>query len=276
MTDSAVRPFKAQPFKAEVSQLLKLLVNSLYSNPEVFVRELISNASDALDKLRFESLSRPELLPADTTLGVRIIPDADAGTLTFWDNGIGMSEQELEDNLGTLAKSGTRQFVEALEAADKNERPQLIGQFGVGFYSAFLVADRVEVTSRAAGTDKAFRWSSNAQESFTVEPAERDVQGTSVVLHLKPDNKEYLESFRLRQLVERYSDYIPHPIEIAKKAKDGADAGFERMNQASAIWRRPAKELSKEQYDGFYKHLSRDWEAPIAHRHFQVEGTQMF
>lgn len=263
-----------RPFKAEVSQLLKLLVNSLYSNPEVFVRELISNASDALDKLRFQSLSRPELLPADTTLGIRIIPDAEAGTLTFWDNGVGMTEQELDENLGTLAKSGTRQFVDALEAADQNERPQLIGQFGVGFYSAFLVADRVEVTSRAAGSDRAARWTSNAQESFSIDTAERDVQGTTVVLHLEPENKEYLESFRLRQLIERYSDYIPHPIELAKKA-DGASS-FERVNQASAIWRRPAKELTKEQYEGFYKHLSRDWEAPLTHRHFQVEGTQMF
>jgi molecular chaperone HtpG len=265
-----------RPFKAEVSQLLKLLVNSLYSNPEVFIRELISNASDALDKLRFESLSRPELLPADTTLAVRISADADAGTLTFWDNGIGMTEHELADNLGTLAKSGTRQFVEALEAADKNERPQLIGQFGVGFYSAFLVADRVDVTSRAAGSDKAFRWSSNAQDSFSIDIAERDVQGTSVVLHLKPDTKEYLENFRIRQLIERYSDYIPHPIELAKQAKGEAQPSFERVNQASAIWRRPAKELTKEQYEGFYKHLSRDWEPALAHRHFQVEGTQMF
>src|SRR5262245_42318886 len=173
MTDPTVRPFKA-----EVSQLLKLLVNSLYSNPEVFVRELISNASDALDKLRFQSLSRPELMPPDTTLAVRISADPQHQTLTLWDNGIGMTEQELEENLGTLARSGTRQFVEALEAAQRDklsERPQLIGQFGVGFYSAFLVADRVEVVSRAAGSDQAFRWTSDAKESFSIEPAQRDV-----------------------------------------------------------------------------------------------------
>lgn len=277
MTDPTVRPFKA-----EVSQLLKLVVNSLYSNPEVFVRELISNASDALDKLRFESLSRPELMPGDTTLMVRIAPDPQHQTLTFWDNGIGMTSQELEDNLGTLARSGTRQFVEAMEAAQRDkasERPQLIGQFGVGFYSAFLVAERVEVISRAAGSDQAFRWISDARESFTIEPAERDVQGTSVILHLKGERNEYLESHRLRQLIERYSDYIPHPIELlahgkGKKAEE--EPQYERVNQASALWRRPAKDLSKEQYQGFYKHLTHDWEEPLAYRHFQVEGTQMF
>jgi molecular chaperone HtpG len=272
MSDPAVRPFKA-----EVSQLLKLLVNSLYSNPEVFVRELISNASDALDKLRFDSLSKPELMPSGTTLAVRIIPDPDQKTLTFSDNGIGMSAQGLEDNLGTLAHSGTRQFVEALEAArDAGEKPQLIGQFGVGFYSAFLVSDRVDVVSRAAGSSEAFRWSSDAKESFSISAAEREEQGTTVVLHLKPENKEYLESFRLRQLVERYSDYIPHPIELKKPAKEGEGEAFERVNQASAIWRRPQKELSREQYVGFYKHLTRDWEEPISYRHFKVEGTQMF
>ena len=284
MNDSTVRPFKA-----EVSQLLKLLVNSLYSNPEVFVRELISNASDALDKLRFESLSHPELMPGGTTLTVRISADPEQQTLTFWDNGVGMSAKDLEENLGTLARSGTRQFVEALEAAQKEgDRPALIGQFGVGFYSAFLVADRVEVVSRAAGSEEASRWTSDAKESFSIEPAERDVQGTSVILHLKPESKEYLEGFRLRQLIERYSDYIPHPIEVLKRPPKGSDKdsdadakpeegpSFERVNQASAIWRRPAKELSKEQYEGFYKHLTHDWEGPIAYRHFHVEGTQMF
>jgi len=275
MTDSTVRPFKA-----EVSRLLELLVNSLYSNPEVFVRELISNASDALDKLRFESLSRPELMPSDTTLAVRITPDAEHQTLTLWDNGIGMSAQELEDNLGTLARSGTRQFAAALEAAQKvGERPQLIGQFGVGFYSAFLVAERVEVISRAAGSDEAFRWTSDAKESFSIEPASREVQGTTVVLHLKADRKEYLETFRLRQLIERYSDYIPHPIELLQKPAAGAEStepSYERVNQASALWRRSPKDLSLEQYQGFYKHLTHDWEEPLAYRHFKVEGTQMF
>jgi molecular chaperone HtpG len=284
MSDPAVRPFKA-----EVSQLLKLVVNSLYSNPEVFVRELISNASDALDKLRFDSLSKPDLMPSGTTLAVRIIPDPENQTLTISDNGIGMSAQELEENLGTLARSGTRQFVEALESARAADKPQLIGQFGVGFYSAFLVADRVDVVSRAAGTSEAFRWSSDAKDSFSISPAERSEQGTSVILHIKPEKKEFLETFRLRQLVERYSDYIPHPIEVKKAAKPSAEREpeakaaeakaepeFERVNQASALWRRPQKELTREQYVGFYKHLSHDWEEPLAYRHFQVEGTQMF
>jgi molecular chaperone HtpG len=267
-----------RPFKAEVSQILHLVVNSLYSNTEVFVRELISNASDALDKLRFESLKRPELLPADQALLVRVIPDPQKNTLTFWDNGIGMSERELEENLGTIARSGTKQFVEALQAAQRADRPALIGQFGVGFYSAYLVADKVEVTSRAAGSDQAFRWQSDAKETFTIEPGERDTQGTTVTLHLKPEHAEFAQSFRLKRLIERYSDYLAHPIELQKDAKVGEAAApeFERVNQASALWRRPAKDVSKEQYEEFYKHLTHDWEPPLAYRHFQVEGKQLF
>lgn len=289
----------ARPFKAEVSQLLKLLVNSLYSNKEVFVRELVSNASDALDKLRFESLSHPLWMPEGTTLTVRLIADAEANTLTIWDNGVGMSAEDLDENLGTLAKSGTRQFTEALEAAQKGgDQPQLIGQFGVGFYSSFLVADSVEVISRAAGTDEAHRWESDAQTSFTIEPAEREVQGTTIILHLKEECKEYLQDYRLRQLVERYSDYIPHAIELPKQkappaekeegeeaqadeskaeaADEKTEQEFEQVNQASALWRRSPKELTEEQYEGFCKHLGHDWEAPLGYRHFHVEGTQMF
>jgi molecular chaperone HtpG len=268
-----------RPFKAEVSQILNLVVNSLYSNTEVFVRELISNASDALDKLRFESLKRPELLPADEALVVRVTPDPEKSTLTFWDNGIGMSASELEDNLGTIARSGTKQFVEALQAAQRADRPALIGQFGVGFYSAYLVADRVEVTSRAAGSTEAFRWESDAKETFSIEPGERDVQGTTVTLHLKPEHKEFLEPFRLRRLIERYSDYIPHAIELEKregKSGEPAEPTFERVNQASALWRRSSKDVTKEQYEEFYKHLTHDWEPPLAYRHFQVEGKQLF
>ncbi len=282
MSDSNVRPFKA-----EVNQLLKLLVNSLYSNQEVFLRELISNASDALDKLRFESLSHADWMPEGKELKVRLVPNEEAGTLTIWDNGIGMSEQELEENLGTLARSGTRQFVEALEAAQKTkEQPQLIGQFGVGFYSSFLVAERVEVISRAAGSEQAHRWESDAKESFRIEPAEREEVGTSIVLHLKDDCKEYAKDYRIRQLIERYSDYVPHAIELPKRPppkKEGEEEAkasdtpeFERVNQASALWRRSPKEVTDEQYEGFYKHLSHDWEGPLARRHFHVEGTQMF
>lgn len=279
MTEPTVRPFKA-----EVSQVLHLVVNSLYSNAEVFVRELISNASDALDKLRFEALKRPELLPEGQTLKVRISSDREKGTLTFWDNGIGMSEAELSENLGTIARSGTKQFVEALQAAQRaGDGLQLIGQFGVGFYSAYLVADRVEVISRAAGSDVAFHWESDAKETFSIQPSEREVQGTTVILHLKPEHKEYLEEYRLRRLIERYSDYIPHPIEVARqsdteKASDAAseEERYERVNQASALWRRAVKDITKEQYEEFYKHLTHDWEPPLAHRHFHVEGKQLF
>jgi molecular chaperone HtpG len=260
-----------------------LVVNSLYSNSEVFVRELISNASDALDKLRFESLKNPELLPAGEELRMRVVPDAERGTLTFWDNGIGMSAEELEENLGTIARSGTRQFVEALQAAQKGEGMQLIGQFGVGFYSAYLVADRVSVVSRAAGSNEASLWESDAKETFSISPAERETQGTTVTLHLRPEHKEYAEDFRIRRLIERYSDYIPHPIELAKSDKGAkGEAGssseprFERVNQASALWRRPPKEVTQAQYEEFYKHLSHDWEPPLLSRHFQVEGTQLF
>lgn len=282
MTEPTVRPFKA-----EVSQVLHLVVNSLYSNAEVFVRELISNASDALDKLRFEALKRPELLPEGQTLKVRISSDREKGTLTFWDNGIGMSEAELSENLGTVARSGTKQFVEALQAAQRaGDGLQLIGQFGVGFYSAYLVADRVEVISRAAGSDVAFHWESDAKETYSIQPSEREVQGTTVILHLKPEHKEYLEEYRLRRLIERYSDYIPHAIEVARqsdteKASDAAseeeeEERYERVNQASALWRRAVKDITKEQYEEFYKHLTHDWEPPLAHRHFHVEGKQLF
>lgn len=277
-----------RPFKAEVSQLLKLVVNSLYSNKDVFLRELVSNASDALDKLRFASLQQPELLPEGSVLRVRISADPAEGTLTLADNGVGMSAAELEENLGTLARSGTRAFAEALEQS-QGERPELIGRFGVGFYSAFLVADRVRVVSRAAGSNEAFAWESDAQESFSIEAASRPEQGTSVTLHLKEECKELLEDHRLRRLIERYSDYIPHSIEMLKapepESKDspGEEAAkapeepqFERVNQASALWRRPSSELDDSQYEEFYKHLTHDWQGALAHKHFQVEGTQLF
>ncbi|MES1177669.1 MAG: molecular chaperone HtpG [Myxococcales bacterium] len=270
-------------FKAEVSQVLHLVVNSLYSHKEVFLRELVSNASDALDKRRFEAVTHPEMA-TEGDLKVQLIADPKASTLTISDNGIGMNAAELELNLGTIARSGTREFLEkvakAREASDQGL--QLIGQFGVGFYSAYLVADRVDVITRRAGDGAAFRWSSDAQSSFTIEPAERAEAGTTLVLHIKEDQKEFLMPSRLRELVRRYSDYIGHPIEIAvppKEAKEGEPAGettFERINQASALWQRPASEVSEEQYTEFYRHQTHDFEAPLAHRHFKVEGTQEF
>ncbi len=270
-------------FQAEVSQVLRLVVGSLYSNPEIFLRELVSNASDAVDKLRFEAIADPALMGDDTELRIRITPDAEAGTLTISDNGIGMSHAELMTNLGTIAHSGSRQLMERLteaQAAGKDAL-QLIGQFGVGFYSAFLVADEVRVVTRRAGSEEAFAWTSEAKDSFSIEPTERASRGTDVVLKLKEDAKQYLDGWRIRQLVTRYSDYVSHPIELAKPPEDAENADdatptYERVNRGSALWQRSPKEVTDEQYAEFYKHLSHDFEAPLARRHFHVEGTQMF
>ena len=269
-------------FKAEVSQVLHLVVNSLYSNKEVFLRELVSNASDALDKRRFEAVTHAEMA-ATSELKIQISADAAASTLTISDNGIGMSAAELEQNLGTIARSGTREFLSKIQKAKEasDQGLQLIGQFGVGFYSAYLVADKVDVITRRAGDSAAHRWSSDAQESFTIEPAERAEAGTTLVLHLKEDQKEFANPGRLRELVRRYSDYIGHPIEIetpAKEAKEGEQPppAFERVNQASALWQRSPSEVTEEQYTEFYRHLTHDFEAPLGHRHFKVEGNQEF
>ena len=268
-------------FQAEVTQVLHLVINSLYSNQEVFLRELVSNASDALDRVRFRSLQEPEILEEGETLRVRIRPDKAAKTLTIADNGDGMGAEALARSLGTVAWSGTRDFVERLKAAQgaKDQGLQLIGQFGVGFYSSYLVADRVEVVSRAAGAAEANRWSSDGRDSFTIEPAERDERGTSVILHLKEDCLDLLEPHRLRSLVERYSDYIGYPIELQVEVENpegGAKADYETINRASAVWQRPPSDVTQEQYDEFYRHLAHDWEKPLAQRHFRIEGTQMF
>ena len=266
---------KTQKFKAEVGQVLHLVINSLYSDKDIFLRELVSNAADALDKLRFEALAKPELLPEGYEPRIRLIPDKAARTLTIWDNGIGMSGAALSKDLGTVAHSGTREFAEKLAAAQQGAAATLIGQFGVGFYSGYLVADKVEVVSRAAGSTEANRWSSDGKESFSVEPAERDAIGTSVILHLKPEHEGYCEEWKLRDLVRRYSDFINHKIEL-RVAREGEDEKLEVINQASALWTRPKSEISEEQYQELYKHLTHDWEKPLAHTHFQVEGTQMF
>jgi molecular chaperone HtpG len=269
---------KTRKFKAEVSQVLSLVINSLYSNKEIFVRELVSNASDALDKLQFEALTNPDLLAGVTALKIRIVPDEEAGTLTIWDNGIGMSEEELIEHLGTVAHSGSKAFLEALEEHAKSGDLNIIGQFGVGFYSAYLVAHRVDVISKRAGSDEAFKWSSDAQEKFTVEPAERDARGTSVVLHLRDDQKEFLDPFRLRQLVKEYSDFVGHPIEMLemKYGDDDGEPEFEQVNQANALWMRRPEDIDDEQYDELYRHISGDWEPPMAHTHFKIEGMQQF
>lgn len=265
-------------FQAEVSQVLHLVVNSLYSHKEIFLRELVSNAADALDKLRFRALSEPELLGSDETLKIRIRCDEKAGTLTVSDNGIGMTEAELTANLGTIARSGTREFAEQVKklADAKAAGTQFIGQFGVGFYSAFLVADRVEVISRAAGSNEAYRWESDARDSFTVGPAERSERGTTVILHLKEDQKQFAQPFIVREVIRKHSDYVGHPIELETRDEAKEEPRVEVINQARALWQRPTSEVTDDQYREFYKHLTHDWDDPLAWRHFHIEGTQMF
>jgi len=259
-------------FQAEVSQVLRLVIHSLYSNQEIFLRELLSNASDALDKRRFSALQNPGLWSSDEALKVQLIPNKEQGTLTISDNGIGMNEEELKQSLGTIAWSGSREFLKKLEQQSP-DAPQLIGQFGVGFYSAFLVAERVEVISRAAGTEQAYRWESTGEGGFSTDTAERASAGTSIILHLKKESLEYLDPYRLRQLVERYSDYLSYPIELLKT---GTENEFESINRGTALWQRSPKDVTAEQYDELYKHLTHDWQPPLGHRHFRIEGTQEF
>ena len=266
-------------FQAEVAQVLHLVIHSLYRNREIFLRELISNASDALNKRRFRALSEPEL--GAEGLEVRLIPDTEAGTLTLWDNGIGMTRDELVENLGTVAKSGTRAFLEQLEKAQGDV--QLIGQFGVGFYSAFLVADRVDVTSRAAGSDEAWTWSSDGRSAFTIDAGERDEAGTTITLHLTEEYRgDFTREYGLRNLVRQYSDYVSWPIQLAVKRQEGEGderkevESFEAINQGEALWRLAPEGIEDEQYAEFYKHLTSAWDEPLANAHFSVEGTQMF
>jgi molecular chaperone HtpG len=271
----AAMPAEKYAFQAEVSQVLRLVIHSLYSNKEIFLRELLSNASDAIDRRRFLAIERPELVGDGERLLIRLIPDAEAKTLTIWDNGLGMDESELKEHLGTVAFSGSRRFLENVQANPEKgqDLPKLIGQFGVGFYSAYLVAERVSVTSRKAGTDQAFRWESSGEEGFSIEPCERESAGTSVTLKLKEEHAEYLEALRLKELVRRYSDYVPHPIELVKGP---ADESGEVVNRANALWQRQPKDVKEDEYVEFYKHLAHDWQEPLAHRHFHIEGTQMF
>ena len=280
--DNAMTESKTLEFQAEVSQVLSLVINSLYSHKEIFLRELVSNASDALDRLRFRAVQEPELVDAGFEPCIRLIPDREAGTLTVWDNGIGMTAEELGKNLGTIAWSGSKEFLRQMqEAKSADAEMRLIGQFGVGFYSAFLVADRVEVVTRAAGAAEAYRWSSEGKQTFTVDPAERETTGTSVILHFKEEEKSLLEEWGLRDLIRRYSDFVSHKIEIlsekpAKEEGGEATKELETINRASALWQRSPKDVSKEQYEEFYKHLGHDWQPPLGWRHFRIEGTQMF
>ncbi|MGO8868418.1 MAG: molecular chaperone HtpG [Alphaproteobacteria bacterium] len=255
-------------FQAEVTKLLDIVAHSLYSEKEVFLRELISNASDACDRLRYEALTRPELLDGDADFRVLLTPDKDAGTLTIADNGIGMSREELVDNLGTIARSGTAAFLAQAGAGEGKDAPSLIGQFGVGFYSAFMVADRVEVVSRKAGAKEAWRWSSDGKGSFTIGEGELEARGTRIALHLSEASKEFLEPARLSAIVKRYSDHIAIPIELVEAGK----AKTETLNQASALWTRPKSEISELQYKEFYRHVAHSFDDPWLTLHYRAEG----
>ncbi|MFW1754794.1 molecular chaperone HtpG [Acinetobacter wanghuae] len=276
-------------FQAEVAQLLHLVTHSLYSNPEIFLRELISNASDACDKLRFEGINHPEYYENDPDLHVRVHFNKDNKTLTISDNGIGLSQQEAIDNLGTIAKSGTKDFMSKLTGDQKSDA-QLIGQFGVGFYSGFIVAEKITVESRRAGADQSegVRWISAGTGEFEVEQINKESRGTDIILHLRDDALEYLESYKVKQIINKYSDHISLPIEMQKEVwqEDEAAEGeepkggqyvktdeWEAINSASALWTRSKSEITDEQYTEFYKNLSHDFAAPLAWAHNRVEGS---
>ncbi len=279
-------------FQADVGKVLDLVIHSLYSQREIFLRELISNASDALDKLRYRSLTDHALAQEDLPRGIRITPDPNAATITIEDTGIGMTHDELVEYLGTVARSGTRDFQTAAAEGDAPAADvSLIGQFGVGFYSAYLVADRVDVVSRAAGAgaEQAWRWSSDAREQYTLEPAERATHGTTVTIHLRDEEKGFADAWRIEDLVRRYSDYIDHPITLVTlpdgSAEDGDDgddgdgatqAEPRQINTGGALWKRAKDTISEEDYASFYKHVTHDFADPLAHTHFTVEGTRMF
>lgn len=265
---------ETHPFQAEVNEVLSIVVHSLYGHREVFLRELISNASDALDHLHLLALKRPELRADGDELRIEIRADKAAGTLTIRDNGVGMGRAELLENLGTIARSGTKRLLQSLSSEEKRD-VALIGQFGVGFYSAFLVADTVTVVSRQAGADEAWAWESQAKNDFELRPAERDGRGTDVVLHLKEDAREYLEEGSLREVVRKYSDYVRWPIRLELERDDGkaSTKEWQTLNDTRALWARPKGEVTREQHVEFYKHLSHDWSEPLAWTHFKVEGT---
>ena len=264
-------------FQTEVKQLLHLMIHSLYSNKEIFLRELISNSSDACDKLRFEALGNDSLYDGDTSLRIRVNFDKDARTVTITDSGVGMTRDEVVENIGTIAKSGTRQFFESL-TGDQAQDTQLIGQFGVGFYSAFIVADKVTLSTRRAGlpADQGVRWASAGDGNYTLETIEKPERGTTVVLHLREGEDEFLDGFRLRSIIHKYSDHIPLPIEMPGEAEDDKPAEYESVNKASALWTRPRNEISDEEYREFYKHVAHDFEDPMQWVHSHVEGSQAY
>jgi molecular chaperone HtpG len=270
-------------FQTEARQILHLMTHSLYSNKEIFLRELVSNASDACDKLRFEALGNDDLYEGDGELKITIDFDKDNNTVTITDNGVGMSRDEIIENIGTIASSGTKKFLESL-TGDQAKDAQMIGQFGVGFYSSFIVADKVTVSSRRAGLGKneAVKWESDGQGSFTLENTAKDTRGTIVTLHLKEGEEEFADNFRLRNIIKQYSDHISLPIMMQKvdygedKEEQNKAVEYERVNSASALWARDRKEISDDEYKEFYKHVSHDFEDPQAWIHNRVEGNQSY
>ena len=264
-------------FQSEVKQILHLMIHSLYSNKEIFLRELISNASDAADKLRFKALENTNLYAGDAELGVRISTDKEAGTLTIADNGIGMTRDEVIENLGTIAKSGTKAFLESI-GSDQAKDSQLIGQFGVGFYSAFIVADKVTVKTRAAtaNADQAVMWESAGEGEYTISDAEKETRGTEITLHLKEDEKEFLDDWRLRSIISKYSDHISLPVEVQTTDEESKEVKWEKVNKAQALWTRSKSEVSDDEYKEFYKHISHDFADPLSWSHNRVEGKQEY
>jgi molecular chaperone HtpG len=272
-------PKESMAFQAEVKQLLQLMIHSLYSNKEIVLRELISNASDAADKLRFEALANGALYDNDSELKIRVAFDKAARTVSISDNGIGMSRDEVIANIGTIAKSGTKEFFNAL-SGDQVKDANLIGQFGVGFYSAFIIADKVTLTTRRAGATEAVRWESSGEGDYTLEAADKATRGTEVVLHLREGEDEFLSDWKLKTIIRKYSDHITLPIVMKKSEwKDGAEVATdedETVNKASALWARNKNDITEEEYQEFYKHVSHDFENPLAYTHSRVEGKQEY
>ncbi|MCX8111358.1 MAG: molecular chaperone HtpG, partial [Syntrophorhabdaceae bacterium] len=274
-------------FKTEVKQLLDLMVHSLYSHKEVFLRELVSNASDAIDRARYESLTNSSILEDDGGWKIKISVDKDAGTLTVSDNGIGMNRDEIIEALGTIAHSGTKEFLMALKSKDIKDNPELIGQFGVGFYSSFMVADKITVLSRKAGDKekKGVRWESTGDGTFSIEEIYKPNKGTDVILHLKDEEKHYLNEWEIKNIIKRYSDFIEHPIvmEVEREKDSELEKGKkfkvkeeETLNSMKAIWLKDKSEVTTDEYNEFYKHISHDFKAPAKVIHFNAEGTSEF
>jgi molecular chaperone HtpG len=272
-------------FQTEISQLLDLMINSLYSQKEIFLRELISNSSDAIDKRRFEALTNASLLNDEEELAVIVATDKDKKTLTISDNGIGMNHDEMIDNIGTIARSGTKKFMQAIEATKSDgDNVSLIGQFGVGFYSVFMVADKVTVTSRRAGDDKGAIWESDGKGEFTIAEADKAEVGTSITLHLREDESEYLDDFRLKHIINKYSEHISLPIKMLGSAplddegkpQEGVEAELETVNTGTALWARPKSEITDDEYQNFYQGLSYDMEPPLSTLHHKVEGNMEY